>query len=79
MRELCKICNDNGCVLFYKLVNGYPYEYIAYCECQKGVPYRYKNSKNGYDIPCVKQIELVQKEDTDANREPRTNISDGVG
>lgn len=59
----CKICNNNGFVLFYKLINGCKYQFLAYCECKAGENWRYDGrnvtdprGKSNYYIPSYQSI-----------------------
>ena len=31
----CKMCQDNGYVMYKKKVNNIEYEYVAHCSCNK--------------------------------------------
>lgn len=42
----CKYCNGKGFMLITKIIDDFPYEYIAYCDrCEAGEQYKYDGRK----------------------------------
>jgi len=57
----CQKCRDDGYVLYWQDINDKPYQYIAYCTCEKGADWMYdgtkvEKGKSKYFIPCVDEV-----------------------
>lgn len=52
----CDICKGKGFVLYKQLINRYPYEFTARCDCQNGDKYKFDDGK--FYIPSVNQLGL---------------------
>jgi hypothetical protein len=57
----CWTCMDSGVVAYTKRINGYDYEYLAYCPCPKGDAYHFDGNNSErhpapYRYPCISEL-----------------------
>lgn len=62
-KEKCPVCKNDGFIVYTKEIEGFKYQYIAYCECVNGIDFRFDGNKckdprnrSNFYIPRYKDI-----------------------
>jgi len=63
----CKTCKDNGFVFYVKVIENIKYQFIAYCNCQNSLKWRYngencKENKTNYYVENMAQVVAIEEE-----------------